>query len=230
MPARLRLYADGSTISKPDSTTAILPAGLHLHHALMPQPASPAPDTAAESSRKAHWVEGNLDGARPVPWWRAPGIVLAAAAGGRSGARVWCVRAHSSEDAAVAQLYLALPQPPQPKAAFLVQGGDILLVTQDGGTLQPKLLRPAAVLTVLRREWLLSLFLFGPILGVFLVNLIFGMPSFLWWSALGVLILSLAVMASLIRNDLKELRTWVRRQRRLADAALQASEHSPTAH
>ncbi|MGK9449689.1 hypothetical protein ACSSZE_00250, partial [Acidithiobacillus caldus] len=151
-------------------------------------------------------------------------------AAGRSGGHLWQVRAHSGEDTAEAELYLALQQAPQEKASFLVQGGDVLLVAQDNATLKPKLLRPAAILTVLRREWLLSLFLFGPILGVFLVNLIFGMPSFLWWSALAVLVLSLAVMGSLIRNDLKALQSWVERQQKRAETALQTAGRLPPHH
>ena len=188
-----------------------------------------APERAANSVPKAHWVDGKLDHAHPVAWWQAPGIVLAPAAG-RSGGHLWQVRAHRGEDSAEAQLYLALQQAPKGKASFLVQGGDVLLVAQDNATLKPKLLRPAAILTVLRREWLLSLFLFGPILGVFLVNLIFGMPSFLWWSALAVLVLSLAVMGSLIRNDLKALQSWVERQQKLAETALQTAGRLPPHH
>ena len=194
---------------------------------------SEAPDQALEraanSIPEAYWVDGKLDHAHPVAWWRAPGIVLAPAAG-RSGGHLWQVRAHSGEDTAEAELYLALQQAPQEKASFLVQGGDVLLVAQDNTTLKPKLLRPAAILTVLRREWLLSLFLFGPILGVFLVNLIFGMPSFLWWSALAVLVLSLAVMGSLIRNDLKALQSWVERQQKRAETALQTAGRLPPHH
>jgi len=192
--------------------------------------AGPAPtaDVTTDDST-VHWVEGSLDGMRPVAWWQAPGVVLSPAAGDRSRTRLWRVRART-DDGATTQLYLALRQDPQGKARFLIQGSDILLVAEGDTTLGPALLRPAAILTVLRREWLLSLFLFGPILGVFLVDLIFGMPSFLWWSALGVLILSLAVMSSLIRKDLKELRAWVEHRRKRADAASRMFDSAPTPH
>lgn len=103
------------------------------------------------------------------------------------------------------------PLPLNAKTELLVRQGHIvaMLFTDARITLRPEILRRAAIREVLQREWLLSVFLFGPVLGVVLVNMIFGMPVFLWWTALGVLIFSCLIMGILIRNDLRKLQRWV---------------------
>jgi len=58
----------------------------------------------------------------------------------------------------------------------------------------------------LQREWKISLFLLGPVFGVYLVNLIFGMPTFLLWTGLGIFILSLLVMWSIIKQEIRRLK------------------------
>ncbi|PKY10909.1 hypothetical protein B1757_07260 [Acidithiobacillus marinus] len=103
------------------------------------------------------------------------------------------------------------PLPEHIKTELLVRQGHIvaIMLTSAQITLQPEILRRAAIREVLQREWLLSVFLFGPVLGVVLVNMIFGMPVFLWWTALGVLVFSCLIMGILIRNDLRKLQSWV---------------------
>ncbi|WP_423856012.1 hypothetical protein HHS34_001480 [Acidithiobacillus montserratensis] len=103
------------------------------------------------------------------------------------------------------------PLPANAKTELLVRQGHIvaMLLADARITLRPEILRRAAIREVLQREWLLSVFLFGPVLGVVLVNMIFGMPVFLWWTALGVLIFSCLIMGILIRNDLRKLQRWV---------------------
>lgn len=101
-------------------------------------------------------------------------------------------------------------------AEVLLHGNEILALKDGSADTQALALDPfGAGVELLRREWMLSLFLFGPILGVFLVNLIFGMPSFLWWTALGVLCFSLAIMGSLLQRDLRAMRAWLQSRKKL---------------
>ncbi len=101
-------------------------------------------------------------------------------------------------------------------AEVLLHGNEVLALKDGSAEPQTLVLDPiGAGVELLRREWMLSLFLFGPILGVFLVNLIFGMPSFLWWTALGVLCFSLTIMASLLQRDLRAMRAWLQTRKKL---------------
>ncbi len=104
-----------------------------------------------------------------------------------------------------------VPLPEGAAADLLVQQGHIVSLSLPATqtVLHPVILKKSAIREALQREWLLSVFLFGPVAGVFLVNLIFGMPTFLWWTALGVLIFSCLIMGILVRNDLQRLQRWV---------------------
>ncbi len=98
----------------------------------------------------------------------------------------------------------------QERCEILLHSNEVIALKNADDVVHPlRLDRFGAGVELLRREWMLSLFLFGPILGVFLVNLIFGMPTFLWWAAFGVLVFSLAIMASLLRRDLRNMRGWL---------------------
>ncbi len=102
------------------------------------------------------------------------------------------------------------------RGLVLMQGDEVIAFAPDGKA--PQFFRVdlwGALLVSLRREWKLGLFLFGPVLGVFLVNLIFGMPAFLWWSAAGVFLLSVAIMASLVKKDIGGLQSWLCSRRQL---------------
>jgi hypothetical protein len=61
-------------------------------------------------------------------------------------------------------------------------------------------------------RWI-SLFMVGPALGIVLVDLIFGLPAFLWWSAGAMSLLMLGIFMSLV---LKERRLIAHRARQSA--------------
>lgn len=61
-------------------------------------------------------------------------------------------------------------------------------------------------------RWM-GLFMIGPALGIILVDIIFGLPAMLWWSAGGMSLFMLGLYMSLV---LKERRLILLRQRRKA--------------
>lgn len=155
-------------------------------------------------------IAGFLEGGKVPPGKSAlPGIILSAGEGS-----IRRYQFHPDEqDVPVTTLVCQSknPLPEKVKTELLVRQGHIVAMHLADAKiiLQPEILRQAAIREVLQHEWLLSVFLFGPVLGVVLVNMIFGMPVFLWWAALGVLIFSCLIMGILIRNDLRKMQSWV---------------------
>ena len=152
----------------------------------------------------SQWRPGNLTWRKAVPLWQRQGIVVAG-----PGRLRWAQVTIEEKN-----LALQMPSSPSPsgqeRCEILLHSNEVIaLKTTDGIPHPLRLDRLGASIELLRREWMLSLFLFGPILGVFLVNLIFGMPTFLWWTALGVLCFSLAIMAILLRRDLRTMKAWL---------------------
>ncbi|MEY2340859.1 hypothetical protein AB4090_01955 [Acidithiobacillus sp. IBUN Pt1247-S3] len=160
--------------------------------------------------KDSEWLQGDLIWRKSVPLWQRQGIVVAGP-GPLRWARV-----------AINEKEMALQVPSSRRTAdhencevLLHRNEIIALKTTDGIPHPLRLDRLGASIELLRREWMLSLFLFGPILGVFLVNMIFGMPTFLWWTALGVLCFSLAIMASLLRRDLHTMQSWLQSRQKI---------------
>ncbi|UTV80536.1 hypothetical protein MQE22_11030 [Acidithiobacillus sp. YTS05] len=150
------------------------------------------------------WQRAVLTWQKAVPFWQRQGIVVAG-----SGPLRWA-RLELNGRQMVMQIPSAGQKTAQEHCEILLHSNEVVALKNTDGEVHPLCLdRFGASIELLRREWMLSLFLFGPILGVFLVNLIFGMPTFLWWTALGVLGFSLAIMASLLRRDLQNMQGWL---------------------
>ncbi len=163
-------------------------------------------------------IGGHLEGGELIDKhpFALPGIILSSGEG-----RIRSYEFHPQEEGVPVTPLICQSMEPLASGAdadLLVRQGHIVAVRLADANiaLHPQILRKSAIREVLQREWLLSVFLFGPVAGVFLVNLIFGMPAFLWWTALGVLIFSCLIMGILVRNDLRNLRNWVDELHKLA--------------
>ncbi|WP_157999036.1 hypothetical protein [Acidithiobacillus thiooxidans] len=163
-------------------------------------------------------IGGHLEGGKTLDKHplALPGIILSSGEGS-----IRSYQFHPQEEGVPVTPLICQSMEPLPSgtdADLLVRQGHIVAVRLADANiaLHPEILRKSAIREVLQREWLLSVFLFGPVAGVFLVNLIFGMPTFLWWTALGVLIFSCLIMGILIRNDLRKLQNWVDELHKLA--------------
>ncbi len=149
------------------------------------------------------WATAELHLSQRLRLWDRPGIVLG------TGERIYKGKLRLLGDQRELSLAVACNIPPGKQVivgeALLQEDQLIAFATKDDAPLFFRLDRAGAVQESLRAEWKLGLFLFGPVLGVFLVNLIFGMPSYLWLTAAGVFVLSIGVMMSLVQKDIKKL-------------------------
>lgn len=186
--------------------------------------------TSTDTTLPLESIVGRLEGGEidNASLLRLPGIVLSS---GETEGIIRHYRFHPETDTLpitpiVCQSKKTLPT--EIDTELLVKEGHIvsLSIPKASITLRPELVKRFAIREVLQREWLLSVFLFGPVLGVFLVNMIFGMPTFLWWTALAVLVFSCLIMGILVRNDLRRLRLWVNELHE-AGARQNPSQESP---
>ncbi len=199
----------------PRHARRVIPARLRRHNTKLHPPAPPAiPVRQTEDGRAltqhSAWVPGQLRWQGRVPLWQRRGIIISG-----PGSLRW-----AQIEVNGGKMLLQVPAAASRSAAepceVLLHANEILALKSAQGSCSPlQLDRLGAGVELLRREWMLSLFLFGPVLGVFLVNLIFGMPSFLWWTALGVFCLSIAIMAGLLRRDLQAMQSWLQSRRKL---------------
>lgn len=156
-------------------------------------------------------IAGRLGAPRPLPPGECPTMVLAADEGVKGCVSVPFYPDHISAGdvplllscAFRATLVRGVP------AELLEHGGEVVAMRLRGREiLLPRVLRSALLRRSLGRQRWIFLFLLGPSLGVFLVNLIFGMSPLLWLAAGVVAFFSLFLMMLLVFRDLGAARRW----------------------
>ncbi len=162
-------------------------------------------------------IAGRLGAPRPLPPGECPTMVLAADEGAKVCVSVPFYPDHTSAGDVPLLLSCGLRATliPGVPVELLEHGGEVVAMRLRGREiLLPRVLRPALLRQSLGRQRWIFLFLLGPLLGVFLVNLIFVMSPLLWLAAGVVALFSLLLMMLLVLKDLGAAQRWTRSVRR----------------